>query len=250
MTSDVDTGATSTRVTARFMDFPDTPGWPLDDPNVCRTLRAGSCEATSCDFLAAVDAGYLPDELADVVSLSAGTLTIRGARIDGGITVAPRVERGVFTYQASLDEAGWAPGARLSVSASGGTVVPFTTPELLTPSLLSLVGRCQFDDCGSLSDGGLELAWLGAAPSTRTGSVELTMSDGNPTDFTMTRVFCSVSAAASGVSVPAVLLSFLRGTAPIPVHVSNSVSATFDAGATTVEFSVSHIIARGSLARE
>ncbi len=141
---------------------------PAGLTNPCTTITSGSCTSVRC---VTVDAGT-GDAGPMVITTreSAGTITIAGSSIDGGITLAGSGTN-IFTSRI------WADGATLSASSTGAAVPAFSVKTVVVPG--STVVSCVF--AASAGTGSVPVDLLSKFEA---GSGYLIVGSSNATDFT------------------------------------------------------------------
>jgi hypothetical protein len=139
-------------VTATFqVDDGGYDGW-----HSCTKTQSGPCNVVDC----ITDGGIptLPPPL------SAGTISVAGTLVDGGISIH-YLPNGYETYPVSTRV--WNGGDTLTVTAAGGDVPAFSGKSVTAPNSLVLSApACSGDACGSASKStALNLTWTGGASS-------------------------------------------------------------------------------------
>jgi hypothetical protein len=214
-TADADAAETGPQGYIEFDEYGAGYGWfraafggnVLFDADYCSTASYGSsCIVITCPISLPPDAGSSP---------AAGTLTLSGGRIDGGVIVdaGPPLGR--------LGEYDWDPqgpffypgdGEVLGVQASGGEVPAFGEQTVVGPEELTVTAPALPTDGGVITVSTSQdfiTTWTGGQAGSR-GSVEAY-------GFTATTsphvfVYCEVDAASHQVTIPMGALAALAGS--------------------------------------
>ncbi len=196
----------------------------------CVSSTSGSCNVLDC--LYADDGGAPPDS----TQVSAGTISVAGTLVDGGVMMTFSADGGYFDgYSAVFTSySPWRGGETLTVSATGATVPAFTDKTVTAPAdLIVTTPACPQGDCGAI-DGtaAFHLTWTGA----RAAHVSLIS-----TDLAVFRsVFITCDFASSPASIPADVMTKVGKTADgydNSLNVETLTTTGFNAGEYAVTFS-------------
>jgi hypothetical protein len=165
----------------------------------CKVSTLGACKVYECSFPAdggTVDAG-------SEAPLSAGTLSVTGTEVDGGVSLMPS-DGGLYEF--STNSRLWADGALLTVSASGGTVPAFSQSITAPGAATVSAPACPQADCGSFSrTADVSVAWTGG------GSVQANVSSslfpGSSGQMTGTLMTATCTFTSSPGAIPAAVIA-------------------------------------------
>jgi len=128
------------------------------NPN-CTQSTVDGCLVAQC---AISDGGTV-----SLMHASAGTLTIGGTLIDGGISLA----YDGMGYGLAFMQRAWSGGESVTLSATGATVPAFSAMSLIAPADVAVTSpACASFDCGAISrTEGLTVSWSGASSGVSAG---------------------------------------------------------------------------------
>lgn len=186
----------------------------------CLITAEGNCTASDC-WQSASSAESLSIE-GDV---AAGTISIEGTLLDGGLSSSAITDGGSFRYVVDAPTQLFSGGERLSFSGAGDAVPPFLNHSLITPSVLTPTAPtppCPNFDCGRVSTNSpLTIAWKGGPWGTATILV-------SSSDDVSGQIVCRVAASVGSVTLSPTLLSVLGGRGEI--RLLNTGFSEFEAG--------------------
>jgi hypothetical protein len=170
---------------------------------------------------------------------SAGTLTLTGTQVDGGVTIAFDGSG----YGRIADQPWYLPGDTITASATGGMVPAFSGESVVVPNAITITApACGGGDCGGVDrSADYSVTWTGTTPN-----VQVILSSIKSDAGVLTEVFCNF-ASSPGV-VPAEMLSHLNSSSDDfngYVEISAAGATSFDAGNYFVIFSVTNGSALG-----
>lgn len=199
-----------------------------DDDN-CKIASYGpSCVLYSC-LPRPADAGPSP---------TAGTMTIAGGVLDGGVTVDAKPP-GEYSYD--LGRAPFLPGQTVGASASGAAVPAFPTANVVGPAPLTVTAPGL--DGGSLSvptSQDLPIAWSGGQAGSR-ASFEAYGYAANSASTFLT-LYCEFDAVSGQGLVPKAALAPLSGASQGALLWGQRNVVQFDAGKWSVSLTASSYV--------
>ncbi len=201
----------SSSIYARFASGPASA-------NPCVITTSSNCTTTVC-----TSDGGLSETV--VTLSSAGTLSIAGTLVDGGISLMPRTNG---TYYDQLNTQLWAGGETLTLSATGAVVPAFSAQTVVAPlDIVVTAPSCATNNCGTLSRSTpLTVSWTGGGSSTV--DVDLTVNDS--VNLRVGKILCTFPASAgTGVIPTGVLATVPAGQGFLTIKPTGSTS--FAAGA-------------------